>query len=309
MKLLARYSKLLLSWIVSLVFSFLLIAGIAIAQTDLDEDGIPDPEDIEVIISSNILLAAGDYSFQNLIITNNAIVTLNSDSFLEGFKGVRLNAENLTLVKGTVLTAVGKGYAGGVPDGDGGGAGRGRAPNHAAGHGGSGGGPAGGEAYGSLTQPFELGSGGGGSSIDNGGAGGGAIAIFVKDTLRNEGMISSNGNYGSIVGPYYFGGGGSGGSIYIIADRIEGNGIISADGGISSFSGGSGGRVAIYYYWNDFSGNISVTGGTGDQNGAEGTGAEGTKFLKKSTTNEMFHLMNLGIMSMNLIFSESSEGE
>lgn len=305
MTFLAHCSRFLISWIVSLIFSFLLIDGIAFAQTDLDDDGIPDSEDIEVIILSNIVLTAGEYSFQNLIIRNNATVTLNSNSFLEGFKGVRLNAENLTLEQGTILTADGKGYAGGFPDSDGGGPGRGRAPNKGAGHGGHGGGPAGGEAYGLHTQPFELGSGGGGSSIDNGGNGGGAIVIVVNDTLRNEGKISSNGDYGSIVGTYYFGGGGSGGSIFIFADRIEGNGLIIADGGISSFSGGSGGRIAIYYNWNDFSGIISVTGGTGDQNGAEGTGAEGTCFLEKSTTTEMFHMINCGIMSMKPIFSDS----
>jgi hypothetical protein len=302
MTLLAHCNRFLISWIVSLIFSFLLITGIAYAQTDLDEDGTPDSEDIEVIILSNISLPAGEYSFQNLIITNNAIVTLNSNSFLEGFKGVRLNAENLTLEQGTILTAGGKGYAGGDPDGDGGGPGRGRAPNNGAGHGGSGGRPAGGGAYGSHTQPFELGSGGGGSSIDNGGYGGGAIAIFVNDTLRNEGKISSNGDYGSIAGTYYFGGGGSGGSIYIIADRIVGNGLISTDGGISSFSGGSGGRIAIYYNWNDFSGIVSVTGGTGNQNGAEGT-----SFIKKSTTTEMFHMINCGIRSIKPIFSASSK--
>ncbi len=39
----------------------------------------------------------------------------------------------------------------------------------------------------------------------------------------------------------------------------------------------------------------------------EATPAEGTSFIEKSTTTEMFHMINCGIMSIKPIFSDSSK--
>jgi hypothetical protein len=115
-------------------------AGVA-SPSDLDGDGILDSEDPETIISTNITLDAGEYTFKNLVITNNSVLTLNSNTSLEGFKGVKINAENLTIDEGSSISADGKGY----PAGEGPGAGR-PGPNSWYGSGGGYGGK-GGDSY------------------------------------------------------------------------------------------------------------------------------------------------------------------
>ena len=49
------------------------------AHGDLDYDGIPDSVDPETIVNASALLNAGEYTFLNLIITNNASVTVDSN--------------------------------------------------------------------------------------------------------------------------------------------------------------------------------------------------------------------------------------
>ncbi|HLP75663.1 MAG TPA: carboxypeptidase-like regulatory domain-containing protein, partial [Candidatus Paceibacterota bacterium] len=69
-------------------------------------------------------------------------------------------------------------------------------------------------------------------------------------------------------------GGGSGGSIWIKAGKVSGDGIISAEGGSGEFflgGGGGGGRIAIYSPANTFTGLVSVVGGPGANDGADGT--------------------------------------
>jgi hypothetical protein len=124
-----------------------------------------------------------------------------------------------------------------------------------AGYGGPGGhgwgGAAGGMAYGSATQPTDLGSAGGISSGDIGTPGGGAIRFTVAGTLLHNGAITANGG----SNPPHAGGCGSGGSIWLTTASLSGGGLISAAGGtgLANCDGGSGGggRIAIY------SGNLS----------------------------------------------------
>ncbi|MCK4944681.1 MAG: hypothetical protein KAS59_00250, partial [Alphaproteobacteria bacterium] len=116
-----------------------------------------------------------------------------------------------------------------------------------AGYGGDGGygnGISGGSAYGSITEPINIGSGGGDES-DYGGAGGGAVKLTVTGTATIAGTISSNGGTGQEDA-----GGGSGGSVYITTGTLAGDGTITANGGNgydSVCGGGSGGRIAMYY--------------------------------------------------------------
>ncbi|MBU0758151.1 MAG: DUF2341 domain-containing protein, partial [Nanoarchaeota archaeon] len=126
-----------------------------------------------------------------------------------------------------------------------------------------------------------MGSGGGGTyNIDaSGGNGGGSVFINVSETLANYGSISADGGIGSMNGGIsytYAAGGGSGGSIYIITDKIEGSGTITANGGAGGNDnydggGGGGGRIALYYYDNLFTGDISVNGTWGYNYGNNGT--------------------------------------
>ncbi|RLC36706.1 hypothetical protein DRH27_04830, partial [Candidatus Falkowbacteria bacterium] len=70
------------------------------------------------------------------------------------------------------------------------------------------------------------------------------------------------------------GGGGSGGSVWINTETIEGSGTITANGGVgynANCGGGGGGRIAIYFSCNNSSINYSVSGGTGYENGGDGS--------------------------------------
>jgi hypothetical protein len=90
---------------------FFLFTVPAFAQTDLDDDGIMDDVDDEVIVAENVTLEAGEYFFNNLIIDNGAVLFLMSDEASESIhKGVTINAVNLTIDKTSSINVVGKGY-------------------------------------------------------------------------------------------------------------------------------------------------------------------------------------------------------
>jgi hypothetical protein len=182
---------------------------------DLDGDGIGDVCDEETIISTNTTLEAGEYTFKNLIITNNSVLTLNSDTSLEGFKGVRIIAENLIVEEGSFISADGKGYPGEEGPGTG-------TSATGAGYGGEGGGVPpdlpGGPTYGSAITPVNLGSGGSRSPLGGSpGAGGGAIRLIVSNTLTVNGEVTANGGDGTGVRAA---GGGSGGSVYVTTNIL-----------------------------------------------------------------------------------------
>jgi hypothetical protein len=98
--------------------------------------------------------------------------------------------------------------------------------------------------YGSdRVVPLIGGSGGSSrnSTDEGGGAGGGAILIAASGTVTVNGTIESNG--GSANG---YAGCGSGGAIRLIADVVQGTGLLSAVGPTSNYaSNGGSGRIRI----------------------------------------------------------------
>ena len=145
----------------------------------------------------------------------------------------------------------------------------------------------GGTAYGSITAPATIGSGGGSYSITrHGGRGGGYARLDVSGTLTVTGDITANGGDGLTDGGGQSGGGGAGGGIYITTGTLSGAGTISVDGGAggngggTDGGGGAGGRIAIYYTTNSHTGSMTAYGGSGPD--AAGYGGAGTIYLKDS---------------------------
>ncbi len=202
-----------------------------------------------LIINSDTTLSAGEYSYNNLIITNNATLTLEGDSSSSNlFKGVKINANNLTLDSGSTITASGQGPTKGP--------GTSTEDYSGGSYGGQGEGNTLATTYGSATKPIDLGSGG-----TAGQPSGGAIRLVINDTLQNDGIISANGRSNS-----------SGGSIYVTTKNLTGTGSFQADGGgyyTSSvyYGTGSGGRIALYYETSTFTGTALAQGGCGSPSG------------------------------------------
>lgn len=212
------------------------------------------PALITTTIDTNTTLSPGEYNYENLVITNNATLTLEGDpTSTNDFKGVKINAANITVDAGSKILSDGQGYKtnegpGMVLD-----------PNSYGGasYGGSGMGNIVASLYGSATKPIDLGS--GGSSWQS--AGGGAIQLIVSDVFENNGIISANGYATS-----------SGGSIYVKSKNISGNGFFTANGGVmvcgnTCNGGGSGGRIALYFVASTFNGKVETKGGCGSYDG------------------------------------------
>lgn len=231
-----------------------------------------------VTLNNSTLLLSGKetLSLTNLTLNNNSVLTNSSQGKIE------LTLPNLSLDSTSSISANAKGY----PAGQGPGVGEvnGRPPaGGGAGYGGKGGDgaapPTGGIAYGSAVSPVDLGSGGGITWQNLGGAGGGAIKLTVSDNFILNGKITANGEDGETLvsqGETYSGGGGSGGSVYIITSKLAGSGLISANGGkgggwAGGGGGGGGGRIAVYYKTSTLTGRVEAKGGTGSQNGEDGT--------------------------------------
>ncbi|PIZ86321.1 hypothetical protein COX94_00470, partial [Candidatus Nomurabacteria bacterium CG_4_10_14_0_2_um_filter_33_9] len=185
-------------------------------------------------IDTNTVLKPGKYSYDNLVITNNAVLTLEGDpDSTNSFKGVEINAYNITIDAGASISADGQGYQDGP--------GSPELNEDGASYGGKG---AGGTSsvYGSSLEPEDLGSG----KLSSG-RGGGAIKLIVTDTLKNNGTISANGINSRA----------SGGSIYVKTNQLEGIGNFNANGSGTSWpytKAGGGGRIALYYNTSSFSG-------------------------------------------------------
>lgn len=233
----------------------------------------------DITISTNTTWEAGTYTYQDITVTNNAVLTLNG-SYTNDSDGVGviINARNITIDSGASITATGKGYATGTGPGKGT---VGGMFGSGGSYGGKGGasttGVASGPIYGLVTNPSHLGSGGTGTSA----SGGGAITLNLSGNLTAEGNITANGiNGGSYTG------GGSGGTIKINTIDISGGGTINANGGnggTSGGGGGGGGRVAIYYTGTKSKENSKFTANAGTGNLA---GALGTVFVYDKTNKD-----------------------
>ena len=233
----------------------------------------------DLIVNTNTVLPAGTYTYNNVIVTNNATLTLQGDT--TGGTGVTINANSVQVDMGSKIISDGQGYVGTGGDGAGVGGGKGGYwVGAGGGYGGLGGnaydGHSGGVAYGSVIEPSALGSAGGagvnGSTYYAGGNGGGAIRFVISGTLTVNGTLSVNGSNGTTGRT----GGGSGGSIWVTTNVLAGSGVIQSNGGIGSGDypggGGSGGRIALYY-----GGSLPTTlivqtnGGSGYQAGGTGS--------------------------------------
>ena len=124
------------------------------------------------------------------------------------------------------------------------------------------------EVYGDFQMPTLPGSGAG--AANGGGRGGGVIRI-IANGVNLEGRIMANGEDGKNNDS----GGGSGGSIWITTSLLRGHGKIQAEGGkgVGNGGGGGGGRIAVEYSVTSFDmTGLSAFGGmNGDRSGGAGT--------------------------------------
>ena len=198
----------------------------------------------DFVVSSDTTLPAGEYVYDSLVVQSGATLLLEGDPTTSSvFKGVKIQATNITIEAGAFITADKQGY----PSQQG--PGSSLNYRHGGSYGGVGSGNVGTSTYGSSIYPTHLGSGGGYSS------GGGAVDLAVLGTLHIDGTLSANGD-----------GTGSGGSINITTDTLSGSGSISAQGGsyrttAVAINAGGGGRVFAGYTTITFDGLITVRGG------------------------------------------------
>jgi hypothetical protein len=137
----------------------------------------------EIIVSGCTVTIDGSHAFNSLLVTNNGTVT---HSLWASGQTNRLEltiAQDLVVAAGSRIEVSGKGYTGTGGSGNGPGGGSAGEGGGGGGHGGDGGnskaGVRGGTAFGSITQPTDLGSAGGAGSGAAGGAGGGAIRLVA----------------------------------------------------------------------------------------------------------------------------------
>jgi len=200
-------------------------------------------------IDENTELPAGEYFFENVTVTNNATLTLLTDneSDTDNFRGVKINATNVTIDSGATISSNNNGFfigPGTMTDNQSGGS-----------HGGKGEWAEEEYVYGSAVYPKNLGSGG---AIQNPYyKGGGAIWIEASDTVINNGVVSATG-----------GGSASGGSVYVNTKNLEGTGTFMANGGGLTYTSifyypGGGGRTAVHYENSSFTGTVEAAAGSG----------------------------------------------
>ena len=230
-----------------------------------------------IVIWGATVTIDGTHMLDSLLVTNHAVLT-HSAWTTNASQRMNLVVSNGFVVDASSRIDVsGKGYSAN----QGPGAGEWRpTPAGGGGYGGMGGNggltsgrpAAGGAAYGSLTQPTDLGSGGGGLT-NRAGSGGGSIRLAVGGLLQLDGQLRADG--GAVSLAYGDGGGGAGGSIYVTVGELRGAGTISSDGGAATGQyeggGGGGGRIAVYYGSSGFAGTLSARGGDGYQPGGSGT--------------------------------------
>ena len=238
------------------------------------------------IVGAKVTLV-GAHSFQNVELVSGAVLTHRETTQTQAY-GLELTAWTVTVDATSRIDVTGCGHLGGgdragLPNGVA--HTIGFAPGAQVGAGGSYGGLGGryagawgppNEAYGNLTEPIELGSGGGawdpyGAAYGGGDGGGrvllGAINLVLDGNLRADGGLAA----GSAAGD------GSGGSLNLALRTLSGRGAISANGG-TNHTGGGGGRVAIRMLDRATYAIAAVTAAGG--HGYYGDGGDGTIFLQ-----------------------------
>jgi len=210
--------------------------------------------------------------------TNSSVITHLPTTAAALFK-VDLSADTFTVDATSRIDVTGRGFLGGRqpgnPFGNRGmtvGFGAGSDSGSGGGYGGLGGGDNSNPVYGDFRDPNEPGSGGG--TFGNVAANGGGLIRIVAQTLQLDGVIKADGADVVTGGTT---GAGSGGGIRIDVGTISGTGSISANGGVGgSFGGGGGGggRVAIYHrdaITSFDETRITANGGAGPLQGQNGT--------------------------------------
>lgn len=195
----------------------------------------------------------GSHTFTNLILMNGAVLTHNPTT------ATKVNKLDITLT-GTLqidptsrIDVSGRGFLGGRQPGNPFGTvgmtlgfERGSAGASGGSYGGLGGSfglGSSGSVYGNFSDPNEPGSGGASVDANRAGSGGGLIRI-VAQTMQLDGAIRADGGTVSCCDVA----GGSGGGIRIGVGTLTGSGTITANGSTGSVAaGGGGGRVAVYY--------------------------------------------------------------
>jgi len=266
-----------------------------------------------------------DKEYDDILITNGATLTIDSHNKVGSpDTQIVIKCKNLTIDAGAKISLDGKGFLdeeGPSPGITSGGSGGG-AYGGAGGDGGSydTGSGEGGTAYGDESKAEQQGSGGGDcycptfGSHCSGGYGGGAVKIISAGTVLINGTLSANGTDGGTYTDEWdreSGGGGAGGGIYIISNRIEGSGTITANGGEGHYAvvytnywthggGGGGGRIVIDSIYNKepFSITTEANGGTGYNNGSNGTIFTNIAYVKDvSSQLQLPHYNNISNIS------------
>ena len=258
-----------------------------IAEGDTTYDG----ED--VVVDGCTVTINGAHAFNSLQVINGGVVTHSAYAAPTVYRLDLTIAEDVTVDTDSRIDVSGQGDPRDQGPGAGGSASRYGAGGGYGGKGGDSTAAAGGSAYGSITEPADLGSGGGrvtGSSSYAGGAGGGAVRLAISGTLTVNGALVANGADGEGSGSYGVGGG-SGGSIWLTVGTLAGAGVITANGGDCgnlSAGGGAGGRIAIYHGGMESfdPARITVTGGAGYQHGEDGTIYLSSTNLPKALSHE-----------------------
>ncbi|MBI3001180.1 MAG: RHS repeat protein [Deltaproteobacteria bacterium] len=224
------------------------------------------------VSSGGELTLRGERLVASLINVNNGGVITHLLTTASAFFKVDLSADTLVVDATGRIGAGARGFLGGLQPGNPflGGDGmtvsfqKGSRGTSGGSYGGLGGGSSPNLLYGNPQDPNEPGSGGATDTNAFGGSGGGLIRI-VAQTIQHDGFIGANGGVSDRVG------GGSGGGIRIDVGTLRGTGVIVANGGNGGLNGGGGGRITMYY--KDITGfdQSRITASAGTPNGQNGT--------------------------------------
>ena len=206
-------------------------------------------------VNGRTLTVNGTHNFANLILVNGAVLTHGPTTASASGKLDITVFGNIQVDVTSRIDASGKGFLGGrqagnplVNSGMTVGFQAGSSGRSGGSYGGSGGNFSGvaSSVYGNLRDPNEPGSGGASDAPGRFGSNGGGLIRIVAQTLQLDGAIRAN---GGTPGGDCCGGGGSGGGIRIDVATLTGTGQITANGsnGTLASGGGGGGRIAIHY--------------------------------------------------------------